>query len=124
VPRIAAGRWLAAHGAGAMIDISDGLAADLGHIAAASGVGVGVMLEKIPVWPGVAPLDALASGEEFELAVVLAPEFDVDDATEFMRECGVPLTLIGACAPGVGVTILDRGRKVPAPAGFDHFASQ
>ena len=123
VPRIAAGRWLAAHGAGAMIDISDGLAADLGHIAAASEVGIGVMLEKVPVWPGVAPVDALASGEEFELALVLPPEFDSDDATRFMRDCGVPLTLIGACAPGVGVTILDRGRKVPAPRGFDHFAA-
>lgn len=123
IPRIAAGRWLAAHGAGAMIDVSDGLAADLGHIAAASGVGIGVVLEKVPSWPGVAPLDALGSGEEFELAVVLPPAFDQDDATQFMRECGVPLTLVGACAPGVGVTILDHGRNVPAPAGFDHFAS-
>jgi thiamine-monophosphate kinase len=121
IPRIAAGQWLADRDAGAMIDVSDGLAADLGHIAAASHVAVGVMLEKVPVWPGVAPLDALASGEEFELAVVLPPAFDEDDATAFMRDCGVPLTLIGACAPGAGVTVLDRGRAVPTPAGFDHF---
>src|SRR5207244_10813941 len=59
VPRIAAGRWLARRGARAMIDISDGLAGDAGHVAAASGGGVAIELERVPCWPGVTPLAAV-----------------------------------------------------------------
>ena len=51
VPRIAAGRWLAAHGARAMIDLSDGLGGDAAHLAAASGVALHIDLEQVPVAP-------------------------------------------------------------------------
>ena len=66
VPRIAEARWLADHGASAAIDVSDGLVADLGHIAAASGVGVELDAERVPRFPGVDVGLALRSGEEYE----------------------------------------------------------
>jgi len=118
-PRITAGRWLAGHGAVAMIDVSDGLVADAGHLAAASGVRLDIELERIPCWPGVTPRAAVASGEEFELLVALPPSFDA--ARGFHRATGLPLTRIGRCARGRGVRLTRAGRPVAAPRGFDHF---
>jgi thiamine-monophosphate kinase len=71
VPRIDEGVWLGENGAAAAVDISDGLAADLGHLAAASRVTVTVRLEAVPSIDGMAALDAAGSGEEYELIVTL-----------------------------------------------------
>jgi len=121
VARIAAGRWLARRGARAMIDISDGLAGDAGHLAAASGVRVELELERLPCWPGVTPLAAARSGEEYELLVAMPRAFGEAGARAFRRATGLPLTRIGACTVGHGVRTADNGRRITPPSGFDHF---
>ncbi len=126
-PRIEAGIWLADHGASAMIDISDGLAADAQHLAAASEVGIEINLEHIPCWENVAPLAAVASGEEFELLCTMPPTFGDASISAFRAQTGLQLTRIGTCLRGAGgrrggVRLLDNNKPVALPAGYDHFA--
>jgi len=123
-PRIKAGQWLARRGARAMIDLSDGLAQDAGHIAEASGVVVEIDLDRVPAWPGVTPEAAAASGEEFELLAALPRQFDQRAASAFTRATGLAITRIGRCTRGAaGVRVTRDGEPVPTPRGFDHFAS-
>jgi thiamine-monophosphate kinase len=119
-PRIQEARWLAAHGARAAVDISDGLVADLAHVARASGVRIVLEAERIPRVDGVGWREAAASGEEYEVAVTAG---DPLDAPEFAERFGMPLTAIGrvrAGEPGVEVTL--AGERVAAPGGWDHFS--
>lgn len=119
VPRLAEARWLAAHGATAMIDISDGLVGDVGHLAAASDLRIALELEELLTAQGVAPVDAARSGEEYELAVAAPPGLD---RSRFTLETGVPISRVGkvvAGPPGVDVTL--RGERVALAAGFSHF---
>ena len=121
VARLRESRWLAAHAATAAIDVSDGLVADLRHLAAASRVHLSVDLDRLPLWPGVMVLDAAASGEEYELAVTAASPVDT---VAFEREFGVPLTHIGdvlAGSPAVEVT--SGGARIAAIQGYDHFSA-
>ena len=119
--RLAEGRWLAAHGAHAAIDVSDGLAADLRHIAAASGVHISLDVGAVPALAGVDGEDALAGGEEYELVVTGPP---IDTAL-FERTFGVPLTAIGAVrAGGPAVSGARSGTVVDLPGGHDHFSSR
>lgn len=119
VPRIREAIWLAAHGAAAAIDISDGLTADLSHIAVASGASISVSLEKVPVLDDISPKDAVESGEEYEIAVTSPVALDT---RAFTREFGLPLTEIGAVEAGPPVVrVFDHGAPVPTPSGYLHF---
>ena len=118
VPRIDAAIGLAERGATSAIDVSDGLIADIGHVAAASKCRVEIALDRIPRLDGVSPLEAASSGEEYEI-VVTAPEIDV---VEFTSEFGLDLTEIGRVVAGpAGVELLSDGEQVTALPGFDHF---
>ena len=107
-----------------MIDLSDGLAGDAAHLAAASGVRVEIDLERLPCWPGVAPLAAASSGEEYELLAALSRRFTEREARAFQRATGLPLTRIGACTAGHGLLITQNGRRITRPHGFDHFPAR
>lgn len=122
LPRIVAGQWLAEHGATAMIDVSDGLAADLGHLAAASRAGITLAADLVPRVDGVSALDALASGEEYELAVTLPAGFAAKDVALFESDVRGTLTRVGDVKEGAEVTVMFGGQRVAIPGGFDHFA--
>jgi thiamine-monophosphate kinase len=120
-PRLAEARWLAARGATAAIDISDGLAADLGHLAAASALRIAVDLDALPLVAGVTALEAAASGEEYELVVAASGQFDVG---EFADRFVLPLTRIGVAGAGdAEVVLTQRGVRVASPGGHDHLSS-
>jgi thiamine-monophosphate kinase len=130
-PRIAEARAL--HEAAplhALIDISDGLTSDLGHILEESG-GLGATLDAgaIPTHPdalelgrrdGRSPLDhALNDGEDFELCVVVAPE----DADRLLGpHAGMALCRVGEVDATPGLRLRSAGGvAVPiVPGGFDH----
>jgi thiamine-monophosphate kinase len=136
-PRLAEARWLADTGeVSALLDLSDGLAGDAGHLAAASGVELEIDADAVPVGPEVMealdPVEALgvavAAGEDYELLFAAPPGFAKRRSAFLERFPGVELTRIGS-AHGVGrrgprVAFIRRGREWTPPSGFDHFGGE
>lgn len=125
--RFAAGRALAALGATAMIDLSDGLAADAAHLAAASGVTLEVDLASLPLHPAVpgtpdaAVQFAAGSGEEYELLCTLPAACDAAAVAAAVAGTGTVATRIGAVREGPPHVALRLGGTTLAIPGFDHF---
>jgi thiamine-monophosphate kinase len=120
-PRLAEARWLADRGATAMIDVSDGLTSDVGHLAAASGVSIDVWLDQLPRMDGVSELDAGTSGEEYELLCTAPESLDTAAFADALR---LPLTKIGAVSEGssVGTSFSLSGERVDPGTGYNHFS--
>lgn len=128
-PRVALG--LAVRGtASAALDISDGLAQDLGHILAASNVGAELRIADLPLSPALAALpsevarrSALSGGDVYELCFC-APPAARDAIAALSEQLSLPLTRVGRIRAGSGLQVLDeQGRVLPMVAGgFDHFS--
>lgn len=124
--RIREARWLrdrrgkAGAAAHAMIDVSDGLLPDAGHLAAASDVACVLDLDSVPLHPTCTDAQAaLVSGEEYELLVALPDDGAV--AGEFSEHFSLSLTRVGRIEAGSGVRIEQFGEVVHPPGGFAHF---
>jgi thiamine-monophosphate kinase len=129
-PRLPLGRRLVGT-ARAMMDISDGLIADLGHICEASDVGAVVEVARLPLSPAARAaigadasrlMAALTGGDDYEL-VFTAPAEAAARIAAIARETAVPVSAIGRIERGQGVRVVDaRGAPITVTdAGYRHF---
>jgi len=134
IPRIAEGRLIARnHLASAMIDISDGLMSDLGHILEESHAGAKIWISQLPLseaYRRKAPhytssdIDlAISGGEDYEL-LLTTPRKKGEKLLTFFHKSGLKITTIGEIVdPRYGLRLfLDDGREYkPREKGYDHF---
>lgn len=110
----------------AMIDVSDGLLADLGHVLDASQVGCRVDPERVPLDPALSGVDlprsalelALTGGEDLELLFTLPPG-ELDGARSALHDTGTPLSVIGEIVES-GRTVGDRTLDSWKDKGWEH----
>jgi thiamine-monophosphate kinase len=128
-PPLAFGRLLQPL-ATAAIDVSDGLIADLGHLAQASGVKLVVDADSIPrsdslraLWgdDDAAIVRAATAGDDYQIAFT-APPSRLEEVMRAANDCSVAVAKIGKVAAGAGVELTRKGRILPVPRpGYRHF---
>ena len=127
--RIDEARWLADQvQVRAMIDLSDGLAGDARHLAAASDVRVVLDPHLVPVHPDLTGEDArpmaMSGGEDYELCFASPPDVTGHSSDEFQERFGIGLTRVGHVEEGTGVEIVGGADGQDSfTRGFDHFSS-
>ena len=128
-PLLVLGRALADAGAEAMIDVSDGVATDAGHLAAAGNVAVEVQVEALPLAPGATEVARAAGREPRELAASAGDDYELlftapDERRRTLEEAargaGSRLSWIGTVEAGAGLTLRDGRGEPLALRGFEH----
>ena len=113
--------------ASSMIDVTDGLAQDLGHILKASNVGAKLSLDQLPIDTSLKELDlrqawqyALAGGDDYELCFTISPQ-NFEKLSR--QQLDVPLTIIGKITQQTGLLFEYMGENCPLQIhGYQHFA--
>ncbi len=129
LPRLELGRHLVEL-ASAAIDVSDGLAADLGHILRSSGCAAEIELENLPVAPELALLEddsrcyefILGGGDDYELCFT-APPAKKEKLVQLSGDLDYPLHCVGSIVEGEGLRCLDGdgNERQLSIAGWQHF---
>ncbi len=116
----------------AAADISDGLAADLGHICSASGLGAEIEARAVPLSPAARAADLedpstmaliLTGGDDYELVFTVPPD-RAGEVRALAEEFAIPLSRIGRIKTGEGVTVLGKDAQPLAlpQTGYRHFS--